>query len=253
MSSEFMVDLHCHILPGIDDGAETVEEALALARCAVSNGITHLLATPHVHAERYDNDAASVEAVYRRFSQALAEHGIPLQLYMAGEVRIGSELLLMIPEGRIPFMGTWDGRQVMLLEFPHSHIPPGSDKLVKWLLARDILPMIAHPERNKAAMRDVTVLKPFRDLGCLFQVTAMSVSGDFGEPAQRLAEWLLVNQWVTVLASDAHNLQYRPPNLEPGRAQAAAWIGEEAAWQLVRDNPARLLGLTPAAGSAASC
>jgi len=248
-----MIDLHCHILPGIDDGAETMEEALALARCAVSNGITHILATPHVHPERYDNDVASVKPVYERFKQALADHHIPLQLSVAGEVRIGSEVLAMIPEGRIPFMGTWEGHQVMLLEFPHSHIPPGSDKLVKWLLARKILPMIAHPERNKAAMRDVSVLHPFRELGCLFQVTAMSVAVDFGESAQRLAEWLLLNQWVTVLASDAHNLQYRPPNLEPGRAQAAIWIGEEASWQLVRDNPARLLAGSSSTSGEAAC
>jgi len=238
-----MIDLHCHILPGIDDGAETLNEALELARCAVSHGITHCLATPHIHPGRYDNDAVSVLAVYQQFKQALAEHRIPLHLSVAGEVRIGSELLMMIPQGQIPFMGTWEGRKVMLLEFPHSHVFPGSDKLVKWLLARDILPMIAHPERNKAALRDVAVLKPFREMGCLFQVTAMSVAGDFGEPAQRLAEWLLLNDWVTVLASDAHNIQHRPPNLEPGRAQAAAWIGEEAAWRLVRDNPARLLGV----------
>lgn len=241
-----MIDLHCHILPGIDDGAGTLDEALALARCAVGNGITHILATPHVHPERYDNDLTSIRVVYEHFKMALADQQIPLQLSMAGEVRIGPELLTMIPSGQIPFMGTWETYRVMLLEFPHSHIPPGSDKLVKWLLARDILPMIAHPERNKAAMRDVSVLKPFHQMGCLFQVTAMSAAGDFGESAQRLAEWLLLNEWVTVLASDAHNLQYRPPNLEPGRAQAAMWIGEEAAWRLVRDNPARLLGLNDA-------
>jgi protein-tyrosine phosphatase len=236
-----MIDLHCHILPGIDDGAQTLAEALDLARLAVANGIREIVATPHIHPGRYANEAGSIRRVYHRFQAELAEHNIPLSLRMAAEVRIGPELMMMLPQDKIPFLGRWADKKVLLLEFPHSHIPPGSDKLAQWLISRNILPMIAHPERNKEVMRNTAKLLPFVDLGCLFQMTAGAVAGAFGSMAQDCAQWLLEEGWVTVLASDAHNLNHRPPNLEPGRAQAARWIGEDKAWILVRDNPRILL------------
>ena len=242
-----MIDLHCHILPGIDDGAATLAEALELARCAVANGIRETVATPHIHPGRYENETASIQRVYLQFKAALKAHDIPLKLRMAAEVRVCPELITMLPQGKIPFLGQRDGKEVVLLELPHSHIPPGSDKLVKWLISRNILPMIAHPERNKTVMRDTSKLLPFVELGCLFQVTAGAVAGAFGPMAQDCAQWLLEEDWVTVLASDAHNLAHRPPELEPGRAQAASWVGEEKSWALVRDNPRMLLSAQPEA------
>ncbi len=236
-----MIDLHCHMLPGIDDGAETLAQALDLARCAVANGIQETVVTPHIHPGRYENETASIQPVYAQLKAALEVHGIPLKLRMAAEVRICPELTIMITQGKIPFLGQWNGRNVLLLEFPHSHIPPGSDKLAQWLISRNILPMIAHPERNKGIMRDGAKLLPFVELGCLFQVTAGAVAGAFGPMAQECAQWLLEEGWVTALASDAHNLAHRPPNMESGRAQAARWIGEDKAWVLVRDNPRKLL------------
>jgi protein-tyrosine phosphatase len=236
-----MIDLHCHILPGIDDGPETLAQSLEMARCAVANGIRETVATPHIHPGRYGNDAESIRRVFLRFKAALEEHEIPLKLRMAAEVRICPELLVMIPQGRIPFIGLWNGRKVLLLELPHSHIPPGSDKLVQWLISKNILPMIAHPERNKTVMREPEKLLPFAELGCLFQVTTGAVAGAFGPMAQDCARWLLEEGWVTVLASDAHNLAHRPPQLKPGQARAAGWIGEDKAWILVRENPQALL------------
>ena len=232
-----MIDLHCHLLPGIDDGPQTLDDALELAAIAVANGITHATVTPHVHPGRYENTAVSIVDVFERYRAELAARSVDLKLGMAGEVRISPEILVMVDQGLIPFLGVWEGRRVMLLELPHSHVPPGADKLVQWLLDRDIQPMIAHPERNKDVMRNLDKITPFVELGCLFQLTAMSVAGRFGAPAEQRAVQLLEMGVVTIIASDAHNAKHRPPDLEPGRQAAAMILGEEESWKLVRQRP----------------
>lgn len=232
-----MIDLHCHMLPGVDDGPDTLEEAIALCHHAVAAGITHSVVTPHVHPGRYENDALTIPAAVSTLRDALLREGIPLQLGYSGEVRISPEILPMVMAGRIPFHGEWKGQRVLLLEFPHSHILPGSDKLVRWLLQRNIVPMIAHPERNKDVMRDMSRLHEFVQLGCLFQVTSGSLSGRFGEIAEQCAREIVSEGWATVLASDAHNLKARPPELVDGLEVAIELLGEEAASRLVRANP----------------
>ncbi len=236
-----MIDLHCHLLPGIDDGPATLDAALDLARIAVADGITHAVMTPHIHPGRYDNSVATITPVFDTFQQALHSHRIALEIHLGAEVRIAAEMLALVPSGKIPFIGHWQGQQVMLLELPHSHIPPGSDKLVDWLLKQNILPMIAHPERNKEIIDNVDKLAPFIERGCLLQLTAMSVAGRFGEMARTRAQQLLENGWVTVLASDAHNHQHRPPVLSEGMQAAAGIIGLAEARKLVYDTPALLL------------
>lgn len=232
-----MIDIHCHFLPGIDDGPRTVEESLQLARLAVANGITHTVTTPHIHAGRWENNASIIKTIGFDLKRALIEHNIPLQLEVAAEVRIGVEIMEQINQRQIPFLGRWGDKKVMLLEMPHSHVPMGIERMVTWLLERDILPMVAHPERNKDVHRKLSKLEPLIELGCLFQVTASSVSGQWGEPSQKRAIQLLERGVVTVLASDAHNVKNRPPELHAGRDAAAEIIGEEGAKRLVLDNP----------------
>lgn len=236
-----MIDLHSHILPGIDDGAASLDESLQLARMAVADGITHMTLTPHIHPGRFDNNRASITPVFEQFQQALQTAGIPLSVAMAGEVRLSAEVLSLVAQQQLPFLGRWQGKDVMLLELPHSHIPPGSDKLVGWLQSRNILPMIAHPERNKDILRDLNCINPFVELGCLFQVTAMSLAGRFGSAPEQRAQELLANGWITVLATDAHNIEHRPPILSEGYAAAQAAVGLEAARALVYDNPNRII------------
>lgn len=238
-----MIDLHCHLLPGIDDGPDTLDQALELARLAVANGIRHSVVTPHIHPGRYENQKSSLEPLLTAFRQALAERDIPLSLSLGGEVRLGMESVALIQQAQVPMLGHENGYDIMLLEFPHSHILPGSDKLVTFLLQRNIRPMIAHPERNKDVMRSLDKILPFLEAGCLLQVTAGSVAGDFGKIARQRSLEMLERGWVAVLASDAHNSKYRPPNLEPGRAAAARIIGQEAANALVSARPASILGL----------
>ena len=236
-----MIDIHCHLLPGIDDGPERLDESLEMARLAVANGITEAVVTPHIHAGRYDNTRESVREATRRFQNCLQFLGIALRLRMAAEIRIGPELMGMVEAQQVPWLGSLDGYRLVLLEMPHSHIPPGSDKLVRWCLARRIRPVIPHPERNKDVLRNIEKITPFVQLGCLLQVTAGAVAGEFGPQAEQRAGQLLERGWVSFLASDAHNTRYRIPDLEPGRAAAAAIIGEAESWRLVRDNPRHIL------------
>jgi protein-tyrosine phosphatase len=237
-----MIDIHCHLLPGIDDGPETLKQALELAQLAVDNGITHSVVTPHIHPGRWENSREIIQKHWAAFKQAIAEAGIPLQLGFASEVRLSPEILQMVAQDQIPFLGEVDGYKILLLELPHSHVPPGSDNLTRWLLDRKIRPMIAHPERNKGIMRDVEKIQPFVDQGCFFQLTAGAAAGLFGEPAQNTAKVLLERGCVTIIASDAHNVKHRPPRLDHGRDAAAAIIGDEQAEALVNSAPMDIVG-----------
>ncbi len=245
-----MIDLHSHLLPGIDDGAADLDTALALARAAVAAGITHSVLTPHFQPGVFDNALDDVRARSDRFRLDLQQAGIALEIAVAGEVRASPEALDWCTSGTLPLLGRWDGMDVVLLEFPHGQLPPGSANLVAWLQRQGVRALVAHPERNKDVIRRLDAIAPLVAEGALLQITADSVAGGFGPLAQARAVELLERGWVTVLASDAHNLAHRPPRLEPGRLAAARIVGDAAAWRLVRENPARIaaahFGFAPA-------
>lgn len=232
-----MIDLHSHLLPGIDDGAPDLATALELARIAVHDGITHMVCTPHIHPGRYDNTIEIIQQALTELQQGLIEQQIDLVISAAAEVRFGMELMVAVKQNNIPFLGEWQGQPVLLLEFPHGEVPFGAERLTAWLLQQGIKPLIAHPERNKGLLRAPGKIKPFIEQGCLLQVTAGAVAGRFGQPAQALAQSLLQEGVVTILASDAHNIEHRPPILSEGRDAAAQLIGIAAAQRLVLDNP----------------
>lgn len=236
-----MIDVHCHYLPGIDDGAQALEESLALARAAVAVGIQTAVMTPHVHPGRYENNGSSIRKLCVAFQRVLDHREIPLDIRVGGEVRISAEIIPMVEADEIPFLGTLDGYQIMLLEFPHSHLLVGAEKLVNWLLARRIRPLIAHPERNKDVMRNVDKLAPFMKMGCLSQLTGASIIGQFGKPVQECAQKLIDRGWVTVVATDAHNMQHRPPNLDLAYKALADMRGESFAQQLTVHMPGRII------------
>ncbi len=236
-----MIDLHCHLLHGIDDGPTTLEESLELCRLAVADGITRAIVTPHMHPGRWENNRTSIDAACSDLQQALDAHAIPLLLGFAAEVRLTDSIPEQVARDDIPFYGEVDGYRIMLLEFPHGHVIPGSHKLAQWLLDRGIRPMIAHPERNRQIMKDASQLQPFIDLGCWLQVTAGSVTGHFGEKSQSVAHQLLANDTVMVVASDGHNARARPPALSQAFDSIALQYGKERARRLVLDNPVAMV------------
>lgn len=235
-----MYDLHCHLLPGIDDGAQTDVEALALARAAVAAGISHSVLTPHFHPGRFDNQVGDTRERAEVFRQQLVDAGVPLKIAVAGEVRAGPEVMMWAEDGALPFVGQWEGQPLLLLEFPHGVLPAGSEKLIAWLRGRGIRTLVAHPERNKDILRRFEAIHPLIAEGALLQVTADSVAGGFGPQARERAIELLERGWVTILASDAHNLESRPPRLARGRDAAAEIVGDAEAGLLVNERPARI-------------
>ena len=232
-----MIDIHCHMLPGIDDGAGDMHEALAMARAAYENGIRFSIVTPHIHPGRYENSVQTISRSLAKFKIALSKARIPLKLGMAAEVRLSPEILPMLKRDQIPFLGTLDGYRIMLLEFPHSHIPPGADRLVEKLLVMKVRPIIAHPERNKDVIRKYSKIEPFIEMGCFLQLTASAVAGRFGEMPHKRALQLLESDAFMMLATDAHNLKARYPALREGYEAAVQQLGQEEARKLVVDNP----------------
>jgi len=241
-----MIDLHCHFLPGIDDGPETLDEALDLARAAVADGITHSVMTSHLNLDLYPNDQSSLRGAMDDFARHLQEAGIALNVSLGAEARLCPELFDMLAQDRVPFLGTVAGYRILLLEFPHQTIPVGSARFVSQLLKLKIRPLIAHPERNKAIMANPEKVRDFTQVGCWLQITAGSVVGRFGPAAQKTAFTLIDEGWNCMLATDAHNMQNRPPLLREGRDMLTTRYGETVAHSMVIKKPSQILGLATA-------
>lgn len=238
-----MIDLHCHLLPGVDDGPDTWDAALALARACVEDGIRHAVLTPHVFPGRHDNDSTTLQPAFQQFRALLQREGLPLTASLAGEVRLTPEILDMLPEGRLPFLGRSAGMDNLLLELPDGQIPLGTDRLVHRLLRLGVRPILAHPERNRAVIADPLRMRPFVEAGCLLQVTAGSLTGHFG-PSAREAAWALLRAgWVAAVASDCHNLGGRRPRMQLARQHLIASQGLNTTFELLAASPARLCGL----------
>ena len=233
-----MIDIHCHFLPGVDDGPATMEEAVALAKAAVADGIACSIVTPHIHPGRGENDAESIHQQVAVYRAELSDKGVALEIRYAAEVRLTDYIFRQLELLQVPYLGQLEGYSLLLLEFPQGHIIPGSEQLVAWLLKQRVRPVLAHPERNKAVMRDPGLLQPFIQLGCLLQVTAGSLVGKFGDAARKVALQLLEQDRITYIATDAHNLKHRPPVLSEAFAMVSKIKGEPTARRLFRDNQA---------------
>jgi len=169
-----MIDMHSHILPGIDDGAKTPGDALALLRAAIKDGVRTQVLTPHIHQGKYDNSLSLIRKEFDKFSNAIRRAGLPIELDFAAEVRLDDSVKELVKQEEIPFLGGWKGRDVMLLEFPANNIPVGALNIVRWLYDRGIIAMIAHPERNRELQQKPEKIRPFLEQGCMLQVTAGS-------------------------------------------------------------------------------
>ncbi len=246
-----MIDIHCHLLPGIDDGPDTLEAALALAKALVDDGVTQVVCTPHVFPGRFDNRRSSIAEDFQRFAGAVAQSGLPIQLLWAGEVRLTPEVLDLLPRGELPFLGQVAGFRTMLLEMPDGQIPLGAELFVRRLVGAGIRPVVVHPERNRAVMDRPDKLRPLIDEGCYVQVTAGSFIGQFGSRAQATARALLDHGWVHAAASDAHNLTGRRPRMREAAHWLAAHYGERVARELTVLGPALLCGQNDTANASA--
>ena len=232
-----MIDIHTHILPGIDDGAKDLTESLALLKLAENDGITHMVLTPHIHVGRFNNTTAQIENDLENLKLEAQKEGINVKLAAAAEVRLGVELMAMIMANKLPFFGKIADKNVLLLELPHSHMPQGYDKFILWLAKQNIRVIIPHPERNRDIQSNLYYIQHLKQLGCDFQLTASSIEGEWGESALAISLQMLKDGLVSYVASDAHSIKRRQPILSQARNTVAQLIGEEQAIALFVTNP----------------
>lgn len=202
-----LVDLHCHILPGVDDGAKDLPMALGMARDAVAQGISHILLTPHHMDGEYTNHKVDVLRKTTAFQEALDAAKIPLTVFPGQEVHLTGELLTALDDDDILFMD--EGGKYLLLELPHSGIPEYTEDMIFELQARGITPVIAHPERNHGFQKEPDQLYDFVEMGCLTQLTSSSYLGVFGDNVEKLTAKIIRSGMGFAFSSDAHNFKGR--------------------------------------------
>jgi len=236
-----MIDIHSHILPAVDDGAQSIDEAIELLHLAQDDGVTTQFLTPHMRPPRYVNEAITLRQEFKKFSDIVADNGFSINLHLSAEVRVGPEVMTLLQRDDFPWLGSWDGKNAFLLEMPHAQVPTGTINLIKWLLQRNIVPVIVHPERNREFQTNIGLLEQYVQAGCLVQITAASLLGKFNDKSERCAIELIEKDLVNFMATDSHNDHYRPPDLKAGYERAKNFISEDKARSFVYDAPAKLL------------
>jgi protein-tyrosine phosphatase len=236
-SPEPFVDIHCHLLPGVDDGASTPEEALAMAEIAMADGIGTIVATPHQLGNHAANSGQMIRAAAARFQQLLEQKRLPLRVLPGADVRIEPDLVRKIRSGEVVTLA--DRRRYVLLELPHEVYVP-LDRLLGELHAAGLIGVLSHPERNRGIQKQPHVVRPLVENGCLLQVTAGSLTGDFGSHAQSLAESLISEGLVHFVATDAHSTRSRPPRMRPAFERICHLAGPEMALNVCCRYPAAL-------------
>lgn len=202
-----MIDLHCHLLPGIDDGSKDMETSLKLAQEAVENGITHALLTPHHMNGVYINHKSDIIRLTEEFQKAITDTGIELTVFPGQEVRINGDLLQALDDDDILFAD--DGNRYLMLEFPDDDVPTYTTDMIYQLQMRGIVPIIVHPERNTKIMKHPEIMYQLLEKGCLSQITASSYVGTFGEKVETFSRQLISTGQAYVFASDTHDLPGR--------------------------------------------
>ncbi|MCU7556116.1 histidinol-phosphatase [Alteromonas sp. ASW11-19] len=240
-----MIDLHSHIIPNIDDGSRSMEMSLTMARQSVAAGVTHVVCTPHMHWGVFDNTQETIEAGFQQLTDAVADAQIPLALSWAAEVRLKEYIPQWLREDRLPFIGRHNGRPVLLLEMPHSHVPAGVEPLVRYLRAQGVQPLLPHPERNRDILKMPEKIPWLRNLGCWLQVTAGAITGRFGENVQALVTEMLAQEQVDVVASDMHDDTRRPTDMREAYDQVSTHLGEDYAQKLFVNTPADIIAEQP--------
>jgi protein-tyrosine phosphatase len=263
-----MIDLHSHILYGLDDGPATLDESLEMCRIGYRDGIRTIVATPHMLNGVYQNNRATILSRTRDLNAALSRLGIrnalphhsairtpnyelqtqdpelqipnsELTILPGADVHLGEDLLGPLKQKRLMTVG--NGGKYLLIEFPSQGIPYMAESILFRLIAHGMIPIITHPERNPEVGRKPARYYEMVRMGCLGQVTAMSLTGGFGPEVERLAEELLIHRLVHFIASDAHSIDTRPPILTPAVRAASKRVGKEEAGRMVTEYPQAIL------------
>ena len=233
-----MIDLHCHILPGIDDGAADISVSIAMAKAFVADGVSVVACTPHILPGLYANSGPQIRQATEELQQRLATERIPLRLVTGADNHVLPSFVAELRSGHL--LSLADSRYV-LVEPPHHVAPPRMDEMFFNLLVAGYIPILTHPERLSWINSHYDVIQRLIQAGVWIQLTAGSLTGAFGQRARYWSERMLDEGCVHILATDAHDMARRPPKLSRGRELASKRIGSIEAEHLVETRPRGVL------------
>jgi len=271
LTTQVFTDIHCHLLPQIDDGPKDWETSLAMARMAVANGIGTIVATPHQLGRYERNSAEQILQLTAEGQQRITQAGLPLTILPGADVRIQEDLPELVERGHVLTLGgrrtriedrgssLEDGCRMqnenqgskiqhrtsnscdpqssyLLMELPHEQILP-IGPLIYQLQCQGVTSILSHPERNQHLRQNPAILRPWVQQGCLIQVTAGSITGQFGRKAQQASRWLLNQNLVHLVATDAHDVTRRPPEWRQAFVKVCRYLGRTRAKKIFFDNP----------------
>jgi protein-tyrosine phosphatase len=231
---EAFADIHCHLLPGIDDGAKNWDDTLAMARMAVADGTSTVIATPHQLGSWSENRGEAIRSLVEECNERLLAEEIPLAVLAGGEVRIEPGLIDELVTGELVTLG--DHRRHVLLELPHELYFP-IDGLMNDLAARRITVVLAHPERNEGLLRQPDLSVDLVNAGCLMQLTAGALSGAMGSHVDDMAVWMITEGLIHLVATDAHSPRTRRPQLGLAYERICQLVDVQTADELCSHNP----------------
>jgi protein-tyrosine phosphatase len=239
-----VIDLHAHILPGIDDGPRSLEEALEMARLAVADGITTMVATPHLFRRKSVefsnlNRPDDIRQAVERFNEKLVEEDIGLTVLPGCEIPLFMDIVKLVDDQQILTIN--DTERYICLEMPETVIPPATENIIFELNSRGLTPIITHPERNLVFYDMPDKLRRFVSLGCLAQITARSLTRGFGWGISRFTKRLVREGLIHIMASDAHNVAKRPPVMAQALKKLSKMLGESRARDMVKTIPERII------------
>lgn len=226
-----MIDIHNHVLVGVDDGPANEEEAIALVKQAHEQGITTIVVTPHHFHTRYNNTFHSVQAGIDRLNSIKEISELNIQLLPGQEIRITDKIFEEIENQNIK--GINDSKY-LLIELPSNEVPHYTKKLLFELQTKGFIPIIAHPERNKAIAKDINILYELVNNGALSQITASSLTGELGKNIQKISIQMIEHHLVQLIASDAHHADRRPFGFD--RLFNQSKLDDQYITQLLRNN-----------------
>ena len=221
-----MIDIHCHILPLADDGSSSMEESIAMARHAVSDGIHTIVATPHALGGTFPNPPEKIKIAVKDLQAHINSKDIPLSIYPGSEVHLCSNMAKRILNDEASFLS--ENRRYILVEFPFRKVPQCYRDELYHLRLNEIVPVIAHPERNPLIFRDKEILYDIIKMGCRVQLNSTSVTGGFGEKVMICAHDLIRLRLAHIIASDAHSAYHRPPVISDAAKIAEHILGDAA-------------------------
>ncbi len=234
-----MIDFHCHILPGIDDGAKDWEESIAMARCLVGQGVTGVVATPH-HIEGYYNPApGTVLALVEEFKRRLIEQGIDLEVYPGCEAHISPELPELVQEGKVLTVN--NGGKYLLVELPFGELPLYTDDVLFRLKVGGVTPIVAHPERNDVFANDLNNLISLIRKGCLVQINAGSFTGSYGRLADKAVRKMVKCRAAHFIGTDLHGSGPNDISLDKVKKIIEQSVGAEEIIQSMTARPQNVI------------